>query len=143
MTAPQDLGPRAARARTPGLHRVVRFGIVGVLNTGIDFAVFSTLVFAFGWHVVPANTASYSVAVVNSYLMNKYWTFGDRSTGREAVARGVRFVAFNLVGLAIGNLAVWALARQVPVLAAKVGATALTFVWNYWTNRRFVYRAGP
>jgi len=141
MTDPVRPAPGAP---TAGLHRFVRFGIVGVLNTGLDFAVFSTLVFGLDWHVVPANTASYSVAVINSYLLNKYWTFGDRSQGREAVARGVRFVAFNLVGLGLGNLTVWALAQQVPVLAAKVGATALTFVWNYWTNRRFVYRReGP
>jgi putative flippase GtrA len=141
MTNPARSG---SGARMADLHRMVRFGIVGVLNTGIDFAVFSTLVLGLGWHVVPANTASYSVAVVNSYLLNKYWTFGDRSQGREAVARGMRFVAFNLVGLGIGNLAVWTFAHQAPVLVAKVGATALTFAWNYWTNRRFVYRReGP
>lgn len=119
--------------------RVIRFALVGVLNTSIDFALFAVLFYGAEWPLLAANAAAYSVAVVNSYLLNKYWTFGDPSRGRAAMLRGMLFVALNLVGLALASAAVWGLAQFLHPLVAKAGSIAVSFVWNYWSNRKFVY----
>ncbi len=119
--------------------RIIRFGLVGVLNTSIDFALFALLFYVAEWPLLAANAAAYSVAVVNSYVLNKVWTFGDASRGRTAMLRGVLFVVLNLVGLALASAVVWTLAHFLHPLVAKAGSIAVSFVWNYWSNRRFVY----
>ena len=119
--------------------RIIRFGLVGVLNTSVDFGLFALLFYVVEWPLLAANAAAYSVAVVNSYLLNKGWTFGDTSRGRTAILRGMLFVARNLVGLALASIAVWGLAQFLHPLVAKAGSIAVSFVWNYWSNHKFVY----
>ncbi len=119
--------------------RIIRFGVVGVLNTAIDFALFALLYYVALWPLLAANALAYGVAVLNSYVLNKYWTFGDTSRGRTAALRGLLFVALNLVGLGLASAVIWALAQFLHPLVAKVGSIAVTFIWNYWSNHRFVY----
>lgn len=123
-----------------GVGRIGKFGVVGIVNTGIDFVLFTLLFYQGGWPLLAANTTSYLVALTNSYLLNKCWTFGDSSRGREALARGGLFIGLNLVGLGLGNLTIWSLSYVLPVLAAKAISVAIYFCWNYFSSSRFVYR---
>ncbi|MCP4327810.1 MAG: GtrA family protein [Alphaproteobacteria bacterium] len=121
--------------------RMAKFGAVGVANTAIDVGVFSALYLGAGTPVLWANTIGYCSGTVNSFLMNKYWTFGDsRSAGRIS-RQFPKFLVFNLAGLGISNLVLWALQETMHVFAAKGVALIATFLWNYWTSRRFVYGA--
>jgi putative flippase GtrA len=90
--------------------------------------------------VLLINTCSYSSGTVNSYLWNKYWTFGDFEHRHGVVQQFPRFVVFNLIGLAISNILVVTFALFLPLLIAKLFAVAGTAVWNYWTSAKFVYR---
>jgi putative flippase GtrA len=119
--------------------RIIRFGVVGVANTAIDFALFALLYYVALWPLLAANALAYGVAVINSYVLNKYWTFGDTSRGSTAVLRGLLFVGLNLVGLLLASAAIWLLAQFLHPLVAKAGSIAVTFIWNYWSNHRFVY----
>ena len=56
------------------IHQVLKFAVVGVLNTLVDFAVFQTLNLTLGW-VYAAQVAGYTFGVINSYLWNSNWTF--------------------------------------------------------------------
>ncbi len=57
----------------------IKFLIVGTNNTGIDFLILNLLMFSFGIYKGPPliffNIISFSLAVINSYLINRYWTF--------------------------------------------------------------------
>lgn len=120
--------------------RGTRFAIVGALNTGIDIGVFTVAFYGLGWPLLVANTAGFVLGVGNSYVLNKAWTFGDRSTGREAVTRGLMFLATSLIGLALGSLSIWLLAMLMPAILAKIGTVGVTFAWNFWASSRFVFR---
>lgn len=120
---------------------MVRFAIVGVINTTIDFAIFSALHFGADFGIVAANVLSFLVAVTNSFVMNRVWTFsGRRGSGRLRYQLPM-FVALNTVGLALSTVTVLALSEMMPVIAAKVCAIVVVFLWNYATIQRFVYRA--
>ena len=122
------------------IREVARFVGVGLINTGIDFSIFSIALFVANTSLVVANTIAYCVATANSYLMNKYWTFAGGSMTVVSTNEITRFLGFNLVGLALSNIVVVSLAKFVPVMMAKIGAIGVTFVWNYLTIRRFVFR---
>lgn len=122
-------------------HRrhVTRYFMVGIANAIVDFASFALLVYSFKWNVVLANTTSYSLALVQSFLLNKYWTFADRRSLDRPLRQAALFVGLNLVGLAFSNLALHLLVPPIPALVAKPITMVLVFIWNYTTNRRFVY----
>jgi len=126
-------------ARRHGL-RGTRFALVGALNTGIDVGVFAIAFYTLGWPLLAAHTAGFGLAVGNSYVLNKVWTFDDRSTGAAAVARGVRFLIVSAIGLALGALCIWLAATIMPAILAKIATVGVTFVWNYWATTRFVFR---
>lgn len=123
----------------PRIPEVGRFAVVGLINLGIDLAVFSIALYVLDLHLIVANTIAYSVATVNSYAMNKYWTFAGRSAPEVSATEFTRFVLFNLVGLALSNVAVFIFAKFVLPIVAKLGAVGVTFVWNYLTIKRFVF----
>ena len=121
------------------IPEVARFAIAGIINLGIDLTVFSVALYVFELHLLLANTIAYSIATMNSYVLNKFWTFAGRSAPTMSTAEFSRFVAFNLGGLLLSNIAVSALARYIPPIVAKLCAVGVTFVWNYLTIRRFVF----
>lgn len=120
-------------------RQLFRFGIVGVLNTAIDFAVFILLYFVFDVPIVLANTAGYCFGVINSFICNKYWTFVGHENDIRVAHQFARFLALYFVGLGISNLVIWLLASFTPALIAKGFATIVSFLWNFWSTRRFVY----
>lgn len=122
------------------LREIARFVTVGLINTGIDLMVFSIAFYGIGLHLITANTLAYSIATINSYMMNKFWTFAGRSGSDVTTSEFTRFVLFNLGGLALSNLTVFVFAGFVRPIIAKLGAIGVTFVWNYLTIRRFVFR---
>lgn len=121
-----------------------KFGIVGVLNTGVDFLVLNILLSVFsvysGLLVIVFNTISFSAAVINSYFLNKYWTF--QNTEKEAVGSQFgKFLFVSLIGLIINTTIVFGLTTFVSppfslsvelwANGAKILATLVAFVWNF------------
>jgi len=116
----------------------IKFALVGILNTGVDVAIFFLLTWL-GIPYVAAQIVSYSCGAANSYLLNKVWTF--RSCGLS-YAEIVRFAAVNLTSLGI-SVVVLTLLHDMAGLglaAAKGGATACALVANFLGNKLWVFR---
>lgn len=67
-------------------NQFFKFLIAGVNNTAIDFLILNILMNLFQiydrWPVIIFNIFSFSIAVVNSYLVNRYWTFSQNQNKR-------------------------------------------------------------
>lgn len=139
------------------MQRIVRqftkFVLVGGINTGIDFAVFNALIYitgiTSGSGIFVLNIFSFSVAVVNSYFMNKYWTFQDlRKEGEET--KFVQFIAVSLVGAGLNSSIValfttfispvFGLSPQLWANVGKLLATGISLVWNFIGYKLFVFK---
>ena len=55
--------------------KALSFAIVGVVNSAVDFGVFSFAYYYLGLPIIAANVASWAVAVSGSYVMNSMTTF--------------------------------------------------------------------
>ena len=67
--------------RFPIILQLMRFGAIGVINTALDFIILN---FLSKWLGINAgselgalNVISFSLAVVQSYFWNRYWTFSS------------------------------------------------------------------
>jgi putative flippase GtrA len=132
---------RDVRAQTcaGSIVRALRFGAVGIANTGLDVAIFSFLTLVAGAPAVAANVVSYSAGIGLSFVLNRSWTFRDR-TRRGSWRQFMLFVAGNLAALAISTLVVALLVGAWGPLFAKAASLAATFTWNYLFSARVVFR---
>jgi putative flippase GtrA len=89
------------------LGRFSRFLIVGAIGTLLDFSVL-TILKLFGLPTLLANSASFTVGVVNNYTWNRRWTFTDvkKDDWRRQLAQ---FTLVSLIGLARNNAIVLSL----------------------------------
>lgn len=129
------------------IQRFARFLAVGGLGTLLDFGLL-TILKKSGFPTLTANSLSFSVGVVNNFLLNRRWTFAD--TSHLPWARQLtRFGLVSLIGLGLSNAIV--LLLEVPLgtltghiewgyLPAKIIATGLVVFWNYFANRLWTFQ---
>ena len=55
--------------------QILKFGLIGLLNTAVDFGVFTLLTEAFKLDSIISHIISYSCGVINSFYFNRFWTF--------------------------------------------------------------------
>ncbi|MFI7076020.1 GtrA family protein [Micromonospora sp. NPDC049903] len=131
------------------IHEALKFGLVGGVNTVINYAVFNALaltVFVDGQ--LKATVVATLVATITSYLMNRHWTYRDRP--KSAMQREYAlFFLFNGVGLLI-ELGVLAAAKYglgvTSLLALNVAKTVgvvLATLFRFWSYRTFVFQPAP
>ena len=120
------------------LVKFMKFNAVGILNTGVDFVVY-TLLTALGMSLVPAQVISYGCGMLNSYLFNSRWTFKDRVF---TVGKGMRFVAVNLVslGVSIGILTLCKNWWGIEGALAKLISVPFSLTVNFIGSRLFVFK---
>ncbi len=146
-------------SRRQAILQFLKFNVVGVLNTLVDFVVFWLLNTLLGMAAYVAQIISYSCGVVNSYLWNSNWTFrAQRTRSAREIAL---FVAVNLVSLGASLGAMW-LCRNVLGMTnewaagwipaslqrwvqgdtvVKLAATVFSVIVNFVGNRLFVFKA--
>lgn len=121
--------------------QALKFGVVGVINTIIDFSVYNILIVYALFPVLGANTISFTLAVINSFFLNKFWTFGSRSR-HNITAQFIKFVLVSLVGLLLSNLTVYVTNIQLDwhYNIAKVISIAVVLVWNFLGYKLLVFK---
>lgn len=91
---------RWVAVRIPSLFEFTKFSLVGVLNSGVDFGILNSLILATGMAsggaFVGFKSISVTLGVINSYVWNKFWTFG---ASKSADSRR-EFTAFIIVTVA-------------------------------------------
>jgi putative flippase GtrA len=125
----------------PALRQFLRFGIVGVANTATCLAVVWTSQGAMGLPVWLASALGYGVAMVQSYLVNRSWTFA----GGGALPVGPQVVRFVLVNIVMGTIFATAtnlLAPHVGVRPASLIVLVPLTVMSFLATRHFVFAGG-
>ncbi|MFY1700443.1 GtrA family protein [Micromonospora sp. WMMA1923] len=127
----------------------LKFGIVGGVNTVINYAVFNALALTvFVGGQLKATVVATIVATITSYLMNRHWTYRDRP--KSAMRREYAlFFLFNATGLFI-ELGVLAAAKYglgvhglLALNVAKTVGVVLATLFRFWSYRTFVFQAAP
>lgn len=158
------------------LQQLVKFLIVGGSSFVIDLGVRTTLLHGihigsqslgdvFGRWVMGISPSTFSqiqdpskvafpfaaaiaasLAMVNSFLLNRSWTFEIRGT-EERAAQAKRFIVVSLIGAGINilsgsifNFLIPGESRQTSVIATVLAAI-LAAAWNFYGQRRFAFRA--
>ena len=127
--------------------QLIRFGLIGVINTALDFGLLFILK-SVGLMATTANIFSTSIAFVFSFFANKKYTF--RSSGTNIVREMILFVAVTLFGLWVLQTGViWLVlphlskllrSSEMGLLVTKLIATAVSMTWNYILYDKLVFK---
>ena len=89
--------------------QLVRFGIVGGVNTSLDLLILNGLLWLFPTTntilVLLFNSVAYCLGAVNSFLLNKYWTFARRQRTTWSEVR--RFAITTFFGMVCNDILIW------------------------------------
>lgn len=124
------------------VEQFLKFGVVGVVATLIDYGLLMVLSQVVGWDPVASSAISFSVSLVFNYLASMRYVFErkeDLSRRREFLI----FAVLSLIGLALNALIMWAGTRALgdgalAVTLTKAVATAIVMVWNFASRKRWL-----
>jgi putative flippase GtrA len=127
---------------------VAKFGTIGLINLGVNFAVFNALLAGVQGSEVKAKVVATVVAATCAYFLNRYWTYRHRpkTTLRREYSL---FFLFNAVGLVI-EAAIISLAKYgfdatdiVVLNVCTFIGIALGTVFRFWAYRTHVFKKEP
>jgi putative flippase GtrA len=140
--------------------RFVKFAVVGVTGTVVDFGVLNLSRLVFDLPLVWAQAISFVCAVINNFLWNRYWTYPE-SRSKEAPKQLVQFFIISLVGILIRTPLIPWLDKviftmlennQISLLlangvisqnAALAFSIMIITFWNFFANRYWTYGNVP
>lgn len=109
--------------------QIWRYGVVGVVNTLIGYALIVTLHMAIGLSLLSANVLGYAAGLSFSYFANRRWTFGHRGPAAHSLPAFLALVALGF----IANLAATSVSQRLglpyPVAQALGFACYSTIVF--------------
>jgi putative flippase GtrA len=123
--------------------KAASFAMVGVVNSAVDFGVFSFSYYYLALPVIAANTLAWIVAVSGSYVLNSTFTFAAESGRRLTLKSYFGFALSQVAGFLANTVTVWCLVElvHIPAWAAKLAAIAVSFAVNFSLSHFVVFRA--
>ena len=114
--------------------KLVKYGIVGIAGMFLDFFITWFCKEKLLLNKFISNSLGFSFAVVNNYLLNRFWTF--QSSGVQISHQFIKFVAIALVGLMINNMLLYISLKKLKwnFYLIKLFVTAIVFFWNFSAN---------
>jgi putative flippase GtrA len=130
------------RLSNPLLLQFIKFGIVGASNTLLAFIVYTLLLKVFGVWYLAAGAIGFLLGAVNSFLLNRRWTFKEH---KGDALTPVRWGVVQGCGLALNEGLLYLLVDGVRVdkLLGQACATGVVTVLTFFVNRAWTFRVHP
>lgn len=139
-------------AKTPLVFRqFLRYAAVGFLNAVVYLAIVNALsifldIYA-GAFIIIINTVAASVAVTQSYFLNKFWAFESKSPATPA--EFLKFATVNAGAVALNVIIVFSATTYIRPLfdlsplawenAANILALGAVTLWNFSGFKLFIF----
>ena len=122
------------------MRQFVKFGVVGVSSTVIDWGIYLLLTRIFGIFYLMAKILSFSVAVLNSYIWNRRWTF--RSNDPAKLKQFIKFLTISIVGLVLNSSIMYIAVSYIKLhdIYGLFLATAIVLGWNFLANKYYTFK---
>lgn len=121
--------------------KLIKFCIVGAANTIITlffFYLFNKILLI---NYMLSTVVSYSIGMLNSYILNKQWTFYDKD--KRILIQLTKFIAVNGMSLLINLIIMHLLVSKLYIdpFLSQILATAFSTVSNYLGSKLIVFRS--
>jgi len=117
----------------------IKFAAVGILNTAIDIGLLNLLLY-FHWQVIIANTIAFLIAAINSFVWNKFWTFGDKEGDWKTQLPF--YLIIVTVGVGISDAFIYLLSVMFGwnVNVVKILSIGVVVLWNFLAPKFLIFK---
>lgn len=135
--------------------QLAKFGLIGTANFVVDLGIFSLFIWMTGVtegsFIILFKVISVSIAIINSYIWNKFWSFEEKRTDEAVVRRQfLQFIGVSVAGLTLNTATTYSLinfAGDMTSIAPATWATLssavasiLVLSWNFVGYKFFVFK---
>jgi putative flippase GtrA len=119
--------------------KLIKFCIVGVANTLITLYCFYFFNKVLHIGYITSTITAYMIGMLNSYSLNKKWTFHDND--EKLFAQLSKFVLTNIISLGINVSIMYILVDifTIDSMVSQIIATGFSTVSNYLGSKYFVF----
>ncbi len=123
------------------LAEFFRYFVVGGVAAVADIGTLYLLHERLNVHYVPANVISFTVGLTVNYMLCVAWVFRHRTVDNRA-AEFLIFGGVGIVGMGVNTAVLWACTEfmAIPVMASKLVATFVVFLWNFGGRKVILFR---
>jgi dolichol-phosphate mannosyltransferase len=130
-------------ARTGEIRRFLKFIGVGIAGTAVNIGVLRLITVLTHWNPRVQLIPGIEVSIITNFLLNDYFTFADRHTGKIGSFFG-RMLKYNLLAMA-GAVINWGIAALlvhigVNILLADFIGIVIAFLWNYFFSTIWAWK---
>jgi dolichyl-phosphate beta-glucosyltransferase len=117
----------------------VRYATVGVTGTALDVVLLYVFVDLLHIPVLVAAAISFIAAVVNNFILNKFWTF--RNNSRNFRKQFIKFFLVSVVGLVLTEIcmALFVYLLGIWYIASKLLTSVIVLTWNFLANKNWTF----
>lgn len=119
--------------------KIIKFCIVGGINTLITLFLFYTLNKILGVNYIFSTVIGYLIGMVNSYVLNKKWTFHDDD--KRVVFQFAKFALINSISLGINLFIMYIFVDKLHMdsMLSQICATGFSTISNFIGNKLVVF----
>jgi putative flippase GtrA len=123
------------------VERFVKWSVVGVIGAVVDYSILIGLVELVRLYALIAQAISFTCAVVNNYILNRNWTFGDIRHKGPAV-QFTQFFIVSVAGLGTRSVIFYFLFEVLGLwyIYATAMAIIVVLIWNFFANLVWTFR---
>jgi len=123
------------------LIQILKFLVVGVIATIIDWTVYYCLYNLLKINPLIANVGAFSISVVYNYIASVKWVF-DVNSKKSKKQMFTEFMILSIIGLLIteGIIYLGTNMLKIDPMVIKIIATGVVMVFNFITRKIFLER---
>lgn len=123
------------------------FACVGAVGFIVDAGILNWLIFSHGWDHYTARIASFAVAVLVTWFLNRNWAFRHQASANKTREYSA-YLTVQTIGAAL-NFAIYSACiflfpwfKQYPILPLAIGS-GIAMLFNFAASRRYAFTGGP
>ena len=125
----------------PMVRQFIKYGIVGASNTVLTFVIYTVLVEGLGVEYVIALLVGYLAGSLNSYLLNRHWTFRAGHLAHASVGPRFAVVQIVAIGANTGLLILFVDDLHMHKILAQAILTVPVLAVTFFVNRAWSFAA--
>lgn len=117
------------------VRQLAKYGVVGVLNTVIGFGLYVILYKLAGVQYLAASAIGYAIGAINSYVLNRHWTFQAHEVSHSSSAPRFALVQACAIAANLGLLFLFVHVAGLEKVFAQAIATLIVLAVTFVINR--------
>ena len=117
--------------------QLLKFGVVGVMATIIDFFFLFLFTDVFGMYYLLSAAISFVLSTLFNYVASMRFVFNSKFSKDEKSKELILFVILSVSGLVLNQVLLWFFVEKIALyyMAAKIVATFFLMTWNFISRK--------